>query len=125
MTVRRIGELVRFYQAAAVNTLFGYGLFALLVHAGLGRYGAQAIAHACGVAFNYLTYSRHVFRDASGDKTRFAAAYAVNYCVSVALLAAFSLVVRSPYLAGLLATGAASLVNYLALRHLVFVRRHG
>lgn len=121
--LRRLGELLRFYQAAAVNTAFGYGLFALLVWLGVNLFAAQAIAHVLGVAFNYVTYSRHVFRDARGSKARFVAAYAVNYLVNLALLAGFAGVVRSPYVAGLLATVAASLMNYLALRHLVFVRR--
>ena len=121
--MRRIGELMRFYQAAAVNTAFGYGLFALLIWAGANLYAAQIAAHVAGVAFNYLTYSRHGFRDASASKTRFVLAYALNYLGNLGLLAAFHLFVPSPYAAGLLATIGASLVNYFALRHAVFVSR--
>lgn len=119
---RRLAELWRYYQAGVVNTLFGFGLYALLVRAGLNMYAAQVIAHVLGVAFNYLTYSRHVFRDAAPAKGRFALSYVVNYLLSLAALALVSQVVRSPYVAGAVATVVVSLVNYFALRHLVFTR---
>jgi putative flippase GtrA len=115
-------EVFRFYQAAAVNTAFGYGLYALLLWLGLGRYPAQAVAHVCGTGFNYLTYSRHVFRARRGSPWRFVLTYAGNYALNLALLATLSLWVRSPYAAGLLATLAASLVNYAALKLFVFER---
>jgi putative flippase GtrA len=115
-------ELFRFYQAALVNTAFGYGLYALLLWLGLGRYPAQAIAHGSGTAFNYLTYSRHVFQGQRASPWRFVAVYAANYGVNLALLAAVSLWVHSPYAAGLLASLTASLINYVALKVLVFGR---
>lgn len=121
--IDRVAELWRFYQAGVVNTLFGFGLYALLVRAGLNMYAAQIVAHVAGVMFNYLTYSRHVFRDSGPAKTRFAASYTVNYLLSVAALALVSIGVRSPYLAGAIATVAVSVVNYFALKHLVFTRR--
>ena len=119
----RFGQLIRFYQAAAINTLFGFGVFALLIWLGVNLYVAQVIAQVLGVSFNYLTYSRHVFRDRDASKGSFVLAYAGNYLVNLALLAAFAQVIRSPYVAGLAATIAASLINYLALRSLVFRRR--
>jgi len=57
-------RLWRYYQAGIVNTLFGYGLFALFVKLGLNMYLAQICAHVLGAAFNYYSYSRHVFHDA-------------------------------------------------------------
>lgn len=119
----RVLELWRYGQAAAVNTAFGYGLFALLVWAGAERFAAQAIATVCGVAFNYLVYSRHVFRDRQASKASFVLAYAGHYLMNVALLALFGAVIASVYLAGLLATLTASLLNYLLLRSVVFRTR--
>ena len=119
----RFGQLIRFYQAAAINTLFGYGVFALMIWLGVNLYVAQLIAQVLGVSFNYFTYSRHVFRDRSASKGSFILAYLGNYLVNLALLAGLSKVIASPYVAGLAATIGASIVNYLALRSLVF-RRH-
>lgn len=116
----RIARLVRFYQAAAVNTLFGFGVYALLISLGVQLYAAQAIAQILGMTFNYFTYSRHVFHDRAGSKHRFVLAYASNYLVNLGLLAIFDRVTTNDYLAGLMATIVASVINFVALKTLVF-----
>lgn len=118
-TLRR---LWRYYQVGLVNTLVGYGLFALLVAIGLNIFIAQTIAHIIGATFNYVTYSRHVFSDASASKLRFVLSYAFGYFVGIACLAAASTVLSSSYAAGFAALAASSLINFFVLRHLVFVR---
>jgi putative flippase GtrA len=119
----RFGQLIRFYQAAAINTLFGFGIYALMIRLGVNLYVAQIIAQVLGVTFNYFTYSRHVFRDRDASKGSFVLAYVGNYLVNLALLATLSRFIHSPYLAGFVATLGASVINYLALRSLVFRRR--
>jgi putative flippase GtrA len=118
----RFRQIWRYYQAGVINTLVGYGLFALFVRLGLNLYVAQIVSHLLGMAFNYFTYSRHVFRDAQATKLRFVLAYAFNYLVSLASLWLASRIVHSPYLAGILSIIFASLLNYFVLRHLVFTR---
>jgi putative flippase GtrA len=115
-------RLWRYYQAGIVNTAFGYGVYALLVSLGLWIYAAQLIAHLLGIAFNYFTYSRHVFHDASGSKMRFAVSYGFNYLLGLASLAAAAQVIRSPYVAGIVSILFVSFVNYFVLKHAVFVR---
>jgi putative flippase GtrA len=116
-------RLFRYYQAGMVNTAFGYGLYALFVALGLNMYVAQIIAHVLGVTFNYFTYSRHVFHDASGSKLRFLVSYALNYLAGLAALAAASRVIGSPYAAGLVAVLVVSIANYFVLKHAVFIQR--
>jgi putative flippase GtrA len=113
-------RLWRYYQAGIVNTLFGYGTYAVLVSVDLSMYVAQIAAHALGATFNYFTYSRYAFAGHEASKARFILSYAVNYFFSLACLAALALVILSPYLAGLGATLIASLVNYIVLKRLVF-----
>lgn len=119
----RFIELWRYYQAGIANTVFGLAAYSVLVWLGFNMYVAQLIAHTLGVAFNYLTYSRHVFRDASPAKLRFVISYAGNYLVGLATLAAVAQVVVSPYLAGIGSAGIVSVINYFALKHLVFRAR--
>lgn len=118
----RLIEVWRYYQAGIVNTAFGLGAYALLVWLGVNMYAAQLISHTAGVAFNYLTYTRHVFRDAAPAKLRFILSYAGNYLMGLAALAGVATVVRSPYLAGLIATVLVSIVNYFILKHWIFQR---
>ncbi|HEX6661795.1 MAG TPA: GtrA family protein [Sphingomicrobium sp.] len=121
--VRSWGSLIRYYQAAIVNTLFGYALYSVFVAAGVNIYVAQLLAHVLGVIFNYFTYSRYAFRDNSASKLRFALAYGGNYFIGLAMLAAASAVVKSAYLAGFIALVGVSLINYFVLRNLVFTKR--
>lgn len=118
-----LARLWRYYQAGIVNTLFGYGLYALFVAVGLHMYVAQICAHILGMTFNYFTYSRYAFRDAEGSKLRFVLSYAANYLLGLASLAAAAQVIASPYLAGLAAVLFVSVVNYFILKHFVFTRR--
>lgn len=116
----RVGQLIRFYQAALINTLFGFSTYALLIRWGTNLYAAQAIAQVLGVGFNYMTYSRHVFRDRTASHRRFVLVYLTNYFINLALLVMYDRLFTSDYVAGLAATLTASLINYVALRTLVF-----
>jgi len=116
-------RLWRYYQAGIVNTLFGYGLYSLLVAMGLNLYVAQAVAHVLGVFFNYFTYSRYAFAGHEGSKKKFFLSYLFNYVLALASLATASLVIKSPYLAGLVSILIVSALNYLVLRHFVFDRK--
>jgi putative flippase GtrA len=123
--VRRISragliELCRYYLAGVVNTAFGFGAYALLVWLGMNMFVAQLVAHCMGVAFNYLSYSRHVFQHAPAAKLRFVLSYAGNYLMGLAALAGVSQLVASPYLAGFLAVVIVSVVNYFVLKLFVF-----
>ena len=122
-TLGSIERLWRYYQAGIVNTAFGYGLYALFVALGLNMYLAQIVAHLLGMAFNYVTYSRHAFHDSDVSKSRFVASYAVNYLLGLGALWAISRVVTSPYLSGFIAVGIVSLINYFILKHWVFTAR--
>lgn len=116
----RLLELWRYGQAGLVNAIFGFAAYSAFVWLGLNIFAAQIAATILGIGFNYLTYSRHVFRDAGPAKLRFLLSYAVNYGISVAMLAVASRLVHSPYLAGFLAIAATAVINYFALKHLVF-----
>jgi len=113
-------RLWRYYQAGLVNTLFGYGLYALFVWAGVNMYVAQITAHVLGMTFNYFTYSRFAFAGHDRSKGRFIASYILNYVLGLIALAAAAQAIRSPYLAGLVSVVFVSIVNYFILKRLVF-----
>jgi hypothetical protein len=119
----RLTEIFRYYQAGAVNALFGYSIYAFLVWLGLNIFASQLVSHLLGVAFNYATYSRHVFRGAGPAKVRFIMSYGVNYFINLSALCVISIWVHSPYLSGLSAIILTSVLNYFLLRHMVFVRQ--
>jgi len=113
-------KIWRYYKVGLVNTVFGYALYALFLKAGCGLYLAQIISHLMGMAFNYFSYSRHVFTDAKPSKTRFILSYALNYLIGLASLASAAGVIPSPYIAGLVAILITSAINFLILNRFVF-----
>lgn len=120
VSLARVRELIRFYQAAAVNAAFGFGTYALFVALGMNMYLAQIISHVLGATFNYFTYSRYAFRSSEAQKMRYFVVYAINYVISVALLALAAVFVKSPYLAALISLVLTSVINYIVLRRFVF-----
>lgn len=115
-----IWEFIRFYQAAAINTLFGFSAYALLVWLGLNLFISQAIAHVLGVVFNYFTYSRHVFAGRQPAKAKFLVTYVLAYFANLFALIVVSRFISSPYLAGLMSAIAVSMANFVVLKFLVF-----
>jgi putative flippase GtrA len=118
--IRRLETLVRYYAVGAINTAFGYGLYAALVFVGVNLYIAQLIAHVCGTTFNYFTYSRHVFRDGARRPAHFVGAYVFNYLMGLGLLATAHHFIANPYLAMLVALFVGTALNYFVLRRIVF-----
>lgn len=121
--VTRLAEIFRFYQAAFVNALFGFGLYALLIWLGVNIYLAQILAQAIGMAFNYLTYSRHVFRNSEPAKLKFFLTYLFQYFLGLGILIVAERFIESPYVIGIIVMVLSSIINYFALKYLVFVRR--
>jgi putative flippase GtrA len=81
-------RFLRFLAVGALNTAFGYGVFALCVLAGLHYTVAALVANVLGILFNFRTYGALVF--ASHDRSllaRFFGAYAVNYVAGIAAIA--------------------------------------
>ena len=120
--LRRFSEIARYYQAGAINAGVGFGLYSFFVWLSFNIFIAQILSHMIGVTFNYFTYSRHVFRNRAPAKMRFVISYGANYVLSLAILVGVSTVEHSPYVAGLVTIILTSVINYFALKHLVFVR---
>jgi putative flippase GtrA len=113
-------QVLRYYQAGIVNTLFGYGCYAALVWLSLDMFVAQLVSHVLGTLFNYFTFSRYTFAGEDGSPLRFVASYGVNYLIGLAVLWSLSRVIVSPYLAGLVTVVIVSVINFAILKRFVF-----
>ena len=119
----RLIELMKFYQAALVNTFFGYGLYSFLVFLDIDKYGSQIIAHIMGSIFNYVTYSRYAFLNYDHKKSHFFFGYVINYIVGFVFLFLCSIFINSPYIAGAASLFFTSLLNFAVLRGFVFTQK--
>lgn len=80
-------EILRFFVVGAINTLFSYIVYALLVVIGFHYTLATLISTVLGVVFNFFTTGRIVFR--SLDRRRFfcfVLVYTFTYFVNILLL---------------------------------------
>ncbi len=80
-------RFIRFLLVAALNTVFGYSLFAALIVLGIHYPLAAAIGTVIGILFNFQTTGRLVFeRHDLSLILRFFAVYGISYVVGVSLL---------------------------------------
>jgi putative flippase GtrA len=80
-------RFIRFLLVAALNTVFGYSLFAALILLGIRYPIAAAIGTVIGILFNFQTTGRLVFeRHDLSLILRFLAVYGISYVVGVSLL---------------------------------------
>jgi len=78
---------LRFIAVGLLNTAFGYAMFAVLIRLGVPAGPALVVATLLGIAFNFQTSRRLVFR-AHGRWLRFLAVYGFVLAVNWALLRA-------------------------------------
>jgi putative flippase GtrA len=115
-------EFIRFGIAGAVNTAFGFGVYAGLALLGMAPALALFVATVAGVFFNFLTFGAYTFRRLDAHRLpRFLVAYAIIYLFNLALLEG----VRAATGLGPIAAQLACLVvvaptAYLILRAKVF-----
>lgn len=117
----RLGTAIRFGLAGIANTLFGYGVFASLILLGCPPFLALLLANIAGVAWNFHTSKRFVFRNGGhGRIWRFVALYlallVINW-LALRLLHNFGL---TELLAQALLVGPLAVVSYIGQRSFVF-----
>ncbi len=114
-------QFLRFLLVGAVNTAFGYGVFALLVWLTLPYPLAIALATVAGVAFNFQSTGRLVFGGAPRSRlARFAGVYAVVYLLNVLAVAGLLRLGLGVYVANAVVMLPLALIAYMLQRSLVF-----
>jgi len=81
-------RFIRFLIVGGINTLFGYGVFALLILAGVPYAIAAFLSTCAAILFNFKSYGMLVF--GSHDNrliVRFIAVYAICYVLNLIPLA--------------------------------------
>ncbi len=88
--MRVTAQFLRFLVVGALNTLFGYSVFAGLVLAGVSSMPALVLTYVVGVLFNFMTTRKLVFnRSGHSAFLRFIVAYVVIYFFNAGLLELF------------------------------------
>jgi len=104
-----------------VNTLFGYGVFALCLFLGFHYSLSVLIATVLGVLFNFQTYGRVVFESHSSRLIgRFVSVYILIYFINVSLIALLDFFRVDLYIAGVMVLFPTAYLGYLLNKRLVW-----
>ena len=114
-------QFVKFLLVGFINSIFGYGCFALFLYIGLHYTLAVLLATICGVIFNFKSTGTLVF--GSYDNRRiflFIRTYVIIYFINIAGIQAFSYIGIGPYIGGAILILPMALLGYILNKRFVF-----
>ena len=104
-----------------VNTIVGYGLYALFLFIGFHYILAVFFATVLGVLFNFKTIGRYVFNSIDNKLIiKFFGVYSLVFIVNIVLIKVFKDFGFDEYLAGLIATFPSAFVSFVLNKYYVF-----
>lgn len=114
-------QVIRFIAVGVVNTLFGYGIYVLLIYLGLNYMIAVLFATVAGVLFNFKTIGRYVFKSTDSSLLlKFIIVYTIIYGINTGLIWLFSLWNIDYYTAGFLAIVPCAAISFILNKLFVF-----
>jgi putative flippase GtrA len=114
---------VKFLLVGFINTLFGYGCFAIFLFMGMHYAIALFLATAVGIVFNFKTTGVLVFKSSNNRLIfRFVAVYLFAYCINLLGLRLLQLWEINPYYAGGVLVIPMALVTFFLNKRYVFDR---
>jgi len=114
-------KLIRFFLVSGINTIFGYGLFALLIFAGLPYPLALLVGSIAGILFNFKTTGVLVFKNSNNILIfRFFGVYGVTYIFNLGGLALFKALGFNMYWAGAIMLVPVGLLAFVLNKTFVF-----
>lgn len=117
----RSSVFCRYLVVGLLNTLFGYGVFALFIYLGLDYPVALLLATILGVLFNFKSIGILVFKSNNNKLIfRFIAVYIIIYLLNLAGLKLLSAVSINLYLAGAILLPVMAVVGFIINKRFVF-----
>ena len=114
-------KLVRFFLVSGLNTVFGYGLFAILIFVGLHYPYALLASTVAGIIFNFKTIGVLVFGSRNNLLFfKFIGVYFITYFCSLGLLNLFVFFDVNLYLGGAILIIPMGLFAFVLNRKFVF-----
>jgi putative flippase GtrA len=114
-------KLIRFFLVSGLNTVFGYGLFALLVFIGVAYPLALLISTIVGILFNFKTISILVFENHNNILIfKFFSIYGITYLCNLGGLALFKYFEINIYWGGAILLIPMGILAFMLNRTFVF-----
>lgn len=112
---------IKFLLVGGLNTLFGYGIFALLLFIGLHYALASVFATILGVLFNFKTTGTLVFGNKDNRLIlKFISVYCFTTILSIIGLKIAKIFGVNLYFAGFILTGIMAIITFILQKKYVF-----
>lgn len=117
-------RFIIFLLVGGLNTIFGYGLFALCLYLKLHYTLASLISTVIGILFNFKTSGVIVFKNKDNSLIyRFFLAYGISFCIGICLLFLLNQMGVSNYIGGAILIIPGAIIAYTLQRLLVFNKK--
>ena len=115
-------KFIRFIFIGGINTVFGLGVYCLMIWIGFSYIWATLISQILGVLFNFMTTGTLVFENS--DKKlifKFVFSYVLTYFINVGINRVLQLVFGlNEYFSGIIAIIVSALISFLILKFFVY-----
>ena len=115
---------IRFIFVGGLNTLIGYGLYALFVYIGINYLVSNTIATIIGVIHSFIWNKYFTFKSNKKIKDeifKFISVYLISYTIGMITLYIFKDVCNiSPYIAGLINLVITTLISFFGHKYISF-----
>lgn len=119
MTDKKLFAL--FVLTGAVNTVFGYGVFAIGIYIGLPYWLALVLSTILGIIFNFKTIGNFVFKSRDNSKFfKFLMVYIILYVVNLLLIDLGMILGLNAYTSGFISLFPVALLSFMLNKKLVF-----
>jgi putative flippase GtrA len=123
--LKQIRHFLRYLIIGGINTLFGYGIFALLLYLGLHYALASFLAICAGILFNFNTTGRIVFKNSNHRLLfQFLIVYSIIYLINVLLLKLMVMYAINLYLGSATTVLPMAFLAYLLNKKFVFNQKN-
>lgn len=117
-------QFVRFLFVGVINSIFGYGCFALLLYIDIHYALALFLATVAGVLFNFKSIGALVFKSHNNSHIfRFVCSYSIIYAVNIIGIKMFSFAGLGPYIGGAILIIPMAVLAFILNKRFVF--NHG
>ncbi len=116
-----IKQFVKFILVGIINTIFGYGLWAILISVGIHYALAVILSTIIAVLFNFKTTGCIVFKNNNNKLLwKFFQMYIVTTFLSILVLKCAKMLNINLYLAGFFLTGIIAIITFIVQKYYVF-----
>ena len=120
-------QIIRFLFVGGLNTMVGYGIYALLIYLGVNLYIANTISTIIGIFHSYLWNRYFTFKSkekALAEIFKFISVYVVSYSLGMLTLFISSKVFNiDPYVAGLINLVITTLISWFGHKYFSFRKK--